>query len=173
MVLRVPFDQFAPTLRRRLGDSAEAYLWRHGAMVLASAGEPKSGLVIVSLARQSFDEAKAVLAKAGIGVFEGSLLDGSGDPLGAESEEAHVVAVAYRSGENVPGLWVDAFPEPPTHAIALRALYDDFRSSGEVGDVSFEEFVRLSDPNVVIVGPAEIQSYLREKLVTPGETESA
>lgn len=77
--------------------------------------------------------------------------------------EAYVAAIAYQSSEHKPGIWVDAFPSLPTQVQALRALFDEFRATGEIAEVSFEEFVRLANPNVVIVGPAEIHSFLTQK----------
>ena len=63
----------------------------------------------------------------------------------------------------MPGVWVDAYSEQPSAAMALKGLYDEFRSTGEVGEISFEEFVRLALPNVVIVSPLEIEKFIESK----------
>ncbi len=45
----------------------------------------------------------------------------------------------------------------------LKAMYEEFRATGELGDVAMEEFIRLANPNVVIISPNELLSYLLQK----------
>jgi hypothetical protein len=45
----------------------------------------------------------------------------------------------------------------------LKSLFDEFRDTGELDEISFEEFVRQANPNVVIVSPSELQSFLTQK----------
>jgi hypothetical protein len=42
-------------------------------------------------------------------------------------------------------------------------MFDEFRATGELDEIPFEEFSTLANANVVIVSPAEIDSYLRQK----------
>jgi hypothetical protein len=74
-----------------------------------------------------------------------------------------VAAVSYASGTNQPGVWVDAFEGPPTTVQVLRSVYEEFRKNGEMPEVSFEEFVRIANPNVAIVTPPELAAYLQAK----------
>ena len=85
---------------------------------------------------------------------------GISDSLG---ELPYIAAIAYKSSDEMPGLWVDAFSETPTVAVAIKALYDEFRDTGEIGDISLEEFVRVANPNVTIVGPNELERFLAAK----------
>lgn len=97
--------------------------------------------------------------------FEGVwMFDTDGILQEEEQPEAFIGAVAYQSEADEPGLWVDAYPTMPTQAQVLRGLYEDFQSTGEVNDqVSFEEFVRLAKPTVVVVSPNEVRSFVGEK----------
>jgi hypothetical protein len=47
--------------------------------------------------------------------------------------------------------------------MVLKAMYDEFRATGEVDEVPFEEFVQLANATVVIVSPVEIESFLKQK----------
>jgi hypothetical protein len=170
MVLRVPFDEFVSTVRRRL-ECAEAYLYSQGPVVLVTAGDATKGLIVAASAHQSAGRARSKLEKEGLTVFEGAFGDGFEDAFAPMASEATIVAVAYKSRETTPGVWVDAFPDPPTRTMAIRALYDEFRETGEIEEISFEEFVRLAEPNAVLVAPEEVQSFLREKALAPDEPE--
>ncbi|MBI3720930.1 MAG: hypothetical protein HY248_00125, partial [Fimbriimonas ginsengisoli] len=55
------------------------------------------------------------------------------------------------------------YEDPPTQLQVLRTLYDEFRETGEVGDVSFDAFVRMAQPNVLILSLAELREFLRSK----------
>ena len=103
-----------------------------------------------------------MLIESGLEVFEG---EWSEDRTEASEEEPalYVAAIAYRSKERAPGLWVDAFESPPIQGQVLKALYDEFLENGEIQDVSFEEFVRISEPTVVIVSPEDLSAFARSK----------
>ena len=162
MILRVEFDQFPETVKRLL-PSAHAYVSSQGAGAVATAADHKSGVVIVSAAGDALEEASRRLKEAGLEVFKGqwSLDDGA---LGGAACAAYVAAVAYVSEEAKPGLWLDAYPAEPTLAQVMRGMYDEFLANGEVGEeVSLEEFIRLANPNVVIVPPDHIAKYAEAK----------
>ncbi len=42
-------------------------------------------------------------------------------------------------------------------------MYDEFVEHGELGEVSYDEFVRLAKPTVVIVRPDELASFSEPK----------
>ncbi len=167
MTLHVPFEQFAKTVQRML-EGKDAFVSTHGYGALATAADPQKGILILSQTDHAPAAAKAKLTHAGLEVHDGAWR--AADTLDAEMEEiceAYIAAVSYKSGEAKPGVWVDAHPAQPTEVQVLRAMYDEFRETGELPDVSFEEFVRLSEPNVVIVTPNEIHSYLDKKADCP------
>lgn len=160
MVLRVPFEQF-PQAVNRISAEKIAYLGRENGDVLATAADPARGLIVTALAPLSFEEAKQALAKAGLEVHEGRWTpDGaSGGLAGA----LHVAAVAFRSGGTQPGLWVDAFPESPHPHQVLRAMYQEMADGGEIGDIGFEEFLRVGDPNVVTLSVDKLAAFAEQK----------
>lgn len=77
--------------------------------------------------------------------------------------EVFVAAVAYTSRDSRPGLWVDAFPYEPTPLQALRAMYEEFKANGEIGSITFEEFVLHSNSNVVVAGKEQMDGWARAK----------
>jgi len=163
MILHVDFDQFAPTVERLLG-TKEAYVRAHNGMVAISSGSPDRRTIVGSSRRGGLGEIRSTLESAGFTVYEGEWGEAGEWPSDRMVEEpVYIAAIAYQSREKTPGLWVDAFPDLPTTAVALRTFYDELTSNGEVAEVSFEEFVRVANPNVVILGPNELQNFLREK----------
>lgn len=164
MTLCVPFDQFVPTIRRLIGSDAHAYLKPHGTLTLITAAAPEQNLLVLCRHREGLAKTREDLKLQKVESFDGSWIDGS--PLPQEEEQAavpHIGAIAYKTDDETPGVWVDAFAEPPTEVMVLRAMYDEFSETGEVGDVSFEEFVRLSSANVVVVSPEQIAGFLKQK----------
>ena len=106
-------------------------------------------------------EVKSRLEKDGFKVHEGSwTLDGEPPANVRDLAAVHFAAVSYLSAADQPGVWIDAFPSQPSQVQVMKTLYEEFRSTGEMPEVSFEEFVRIAKPNVVIVTPSEIGNYL-------------
>ncbi len=161
MTLRVPIEQFAETARRVLRVE-EAYLSASDGSFVVTAYHPDKRVRVMARATGTEAEATERLKKAGLRVQKGIWLDVE-DQEDAGLDMPYVAAVAYATGEAQPGVWVDAYDDPPTHAQALRSLYDDFRETGELGDVPFEEFVRLANPTVVVVSPTELRSFAEGK----------
>jgi hypothetical protein len=163
MTLNVPFDQFAKTALR-MTQAKDVFVSGHGSGSLVTAADPEKSLLVISYTDLVVAVAKDRLSKAGLDPHDGiwKLTD---EVVTEEMASAHVyiAAVAYKSGETMPGVWVDAHATLPTQIQVLRAMFDEFRQTGELPDVSFEEFVRLSEPNVVIVAPNELQSFLDKK----------
>ncbi|MEJ5170020.1 MAG: hypothetical protein WHU10_03445 [Fimbriimonadales bacterium] len=163
MVLRVPFEAFSDTVKRRL-PGAEAYVAPRPFGSVVTAAQAGRALVVVSFCRRPPAEARRALEADGLEVREGEWCH-EGGPIEASEERSdlHVGAVAYRSGEAMPGLWVDAFLEPKTPAEVLRSVYDEFIETGELRDCTFEEFVRTAQPNVVILGPEELMRLAQRR----------
>ena len=162
MTLNVPFDHFSKTVDRVLG-TKDAYIQPVAKGCLITAGGEK-GYVVASHSKYSKVTVKTKLEQCGMTAFDGFwTLNGASEIPENGGADAYLAAVAYKTGEPSPGVWVNAFATCPTQVQVLRALYDEFRETGEIGDVSFEEFVRLSEPNVVIVTPNEVQSFLEKK----------
>jgi hypothetical protein len=109
-----------------------------------------------SLSALPFAEVADALQGAGIEVKKGAWGER------AEGGALWVAAVAYKSAEDTPGVWVDTYESKPSTGQVLAELYEEFRQTGEVGDVSLEEFIRLSDPNVVVLSPEEQAEFAQQ-----------
>ncbi|HWD41333.1 MAG TPA: hypothetical protein VG944_20990 [Fimbriimonas sp.] len=169
MTLQVPFDSFAKTAKK-VAKATEAYLSVHVGGTLITSADPATNAHVFTVSRLSRQEIEKRLKAEGIEALEGAWAEEGQISLDPDPiENAFVAAVSYQSAEHIPGVWVDAYREQPSHVQVLRAWYDEFRETGEVGDVSFEEFVRLSNPNVVVVSSADLRRYIAaktEKVVT-------
>jgi hypothetical protein len=159
MTLHVPFESFAESVKRILRHR-QAFVATHPRGSLCTAALPAERTVVAAvLEGVGVDEAKRRLAKDGLEVFDGSWLPAESAP----SALPYIASVSYVSSEPTPGAWIDAFPSLPTSVQVLRVMYEEFRGTGELKEVSFEEFVRLANPTVVIASPSEIERYLQGK----------
>lgn len=173
MTLRVPSEQFADTVSRVLGVK-EVYVSQSETGCLMTSFGPKAGVrVLSSHPTATVDECCETLRKAGMKPSQGYW--DSGEECGSDAvPQAYVASVAYLADAGQPGGWVDAFSTVPSPAQVLRAMFEEFRETGELEEVSFEEFVRRANPCVVIVSPTEIQGYAAAKSVedqTPAHRE--
>ena len=144
MVLTVPFEGFVEALRAHSGAKV-AYVASLGGRTGVTALDQATGILVRSSTSLGVQEARQTLEGSGVTVREGA--------WGRSAQ--WVAAVAYKSAEETPGLWVDTYETKPTTGQVLAELYEEFRETGEVGDVSLEEFIRLADPNVVLLSPEE------------------
>lgn len=156
MVLRVDFEHFVDSVRRVLTDPVVAVNSQpHGCRITAT---DKGGTAIV--ASKSSNPVKSVLdslKKAGFDVIHGEWTESDADN---DSGEFSIAAVAYKSHEPTPGLWLEVFAEKPSKPTVLRSIYDEFCGTGELVGASLEEFVENTHPNVVILSPDQIQRFL-------------
>ena len=166
MTLQVDFEHFVAAIQRHLSTKF-VYVCQHESRTLLTAADPEKAFVIVSRTRTSAEDAHATLKEAGLETAEGMWRNDVGSYGESFDGFPFIAAVSYDSEDEMPGVWVDAYPEMPTQAMVLKALFDEFRQTGEVGEVSFEEFVRQANPNVVIVSPTEVASFLDAKSETP------
>jgi len=162
MILQVPFEHLAETLKRVLKHK-DVFVTARGPSTIVTAASDDRLTMVLSLASSNVLDTRALLEKDGLEVYDGGwhtegLLD-----IEVDTATPHVAAVAYLSQDSAPGLWVDAYESLPTQMAVLRALYDEFRETGQIGDVAFEEFVRLAQPTVVITTPDELHSFVSER----------
>jgi hypothetical protein len=162
MVLRVPYERFGEAVKERLG-ATEAHASPRGALTLLTAGDPARGLVLAAVTERPRQEIEERLAQHGVRLSEGVWLESLSAVLDDGGPGAHVAAIAYRSSEATPGLWVEAYPGAVTEAQALRDLYDEFIETGEVAEATFEEFARSANANVVILSPEQISTFADRK----------
>jgi hypothetical protein len=162
MTLHVPFKNFVAAVTRHL-ERPLVYLHKEGGTVLVSAADPAKGLLIMSTSDEPATKVRERLDHEGFSVVDGVWREGTIQRESAQPAACFIGAVAYRTREESPGLWVDAFPIEPTPATVLQAIYAEFEKHGELGQVSFEEFLRVAKPTVVVLKPEQIAQYLREK----------
>lgn len=157
----MPFDSFGATVERVLGVRL-LFISPSGSGSLVTAADPGRLATVATVTTHPVEEARALLTSAGYEVMDGqwSMVD----PGDLECEdECFIAAVAYNSSEGRPGLWVDATGQLPSEVQVLKSLFEEFRSTGELAAVSFEEFVRHANPNVVILSPSDLRSFLSQK----------
>ncbi len=162
MTLSVEFDHFVEAVQR-YAPGALIYACKCEGKTKLTAANPVAQCVINTSISQSVEEAMKTLTERGLEVRAGRWVAGQTTDSDRGLEFPYVAAVSYKSGEEMPGVWVDAFSDPPSPATVLKALYEEFRQTGELGELAFEEFLRLANPNVVIASPADLEGYLSEK----------
>ncbi|HXH61093.1 MAG TPA: hypothetical protein VNI20_07015 [Fimbriimonadaceae bacterium] len=155
MVLTVPLEGFIADALAG-GGKKTVYVTTLGNYCIATFAD--NGTVVRADALSPASEVRQTLEKAGLEVREGFW----GDKL-EDHSALWVAAVAYKSAEDTPGLWVDTYETKPSPGQVLSGLYDEFRADGDVGDVSLEEFIRRADPNVVILSPEQQAEFARKK----------
>lgn len=163
MTLQVSFDQFAETVKRLL-NLQEAYVAPHDGGTLVTSAKPEKSIVVAAVSPTPLEVTTSHLQGAGFAVFQGTWLTPEEVLTNSEpTSNPYIAAVSYRSSGDKAGIWVDAFPTMPTQVAVLRSMYEEFRATGELEEIAFEEFSTLANANVVIVSPTEIESYLRQK----------
>ncbi len=163
MTLQVTFDRFAETVKRMLNHE-EAYVSPHAAGSLVTSAKPDRAVVVASVSPNAPEVVTSMLLEQGLVVYPGTWL--TPEEVLADSAQqtaTFIAAVSYKSSSDKAGVWVDAYPSLPTQVTVLKTMFDEFRDTGELEDIPFEEFVQLANPNVVIVTSAEIESFLKQK----------
>ncbi len=162
MTLRVPFDLFSETVRRVVGTD-EAYVVSTANGCICTAFNTEKRVRVLTKESGPSSAAKEKLEKSGMKIRQGYWAEGEEDVPEPAPNVPYVAAVSYEATNHQTGVWVDAYDTLPTAAQILRAMFDEFSNTGELQEVSFEEFVRLAKPNVVIVTPSELTSFATAK----------
>lgn len=132
-----------------------------GEVLTLTALNDDTGVAITTTTADGIDALRKFINKSGL-----TLRDGEWERAG-DVVEVHTAGVAYGSREGTPGLWMDAFPFPPTQLDVLRAFFDEMVETGEVNNVSFDQFLKRVQPNVVVLSPEEQLMFAARKKVTP------
>lgn len=157
MVLTIPFEGFAEAVSRTFGGKV-TYVGCLGRYTVVTAGDSATGTIYRSDVLISKEDVCASLKKAGFEVFVGIWRDNV-----VEQTALWVAAVAYRSSEASPGLWIETYDSEPTKGQVLTDMYDEFCENGEIDDLPLDDFVRNANANVVILSP-ESQSAMAQRL---------
>lgn len=162
MVLSIAFDQFT-LVGQKLQICPSVCVRPYGSGSIVTGANPTTGVIISSIVRFPVDEAKQRLQADRWETLDGQWSTEAVELQEQTTAELTVGAVAYNSRDTKPGLWVDAFTEPQNQTQVLRAMYDELTANGELGDVSFEEFIRLANPNVVILSPSDLTRFALQR----------
>jgi hypothetical protein len=183
VVLSVSVDDFAEAIKRHDTSSMRPVAYRHATRLhgagqilhLTYANPSQNLLVIAEMLIGGPDDLEAIegdLRSKGVTLETGAWLPTVPTQAAqarppAEGGEAPpefwIGCVAYQSDEDEPGLWVDAFTEEPSEEDVLRAMFDEFVSSGDLGDATFEDFTREATPTVQIADARDVRNWLRQK----------
>lgn len=165
LMLSVGLDPFIAECKRRLPNDA-AYLHVEGGHAHLTAADVRHRVLLSCRVNLSEKEVRAKLADAKIECRTGqwNASTGSDSATNGTTEAAYIAAVAYRSHDAKPGLWVDAYAAEPTAQEVLTNFFREMEENAEISaTVSFEDFLRLANPNVVIVRPEELRYHLDQK----------
>ena len=163
VTLVVDYGEFADAVKR-YGEAEQCVMYKRvGDSVHLTYVCPNSGVLVVSFFVGSDEEAKRDLEAAGFCVTKGTwVTEASLEHLSQVVGDAYIVGVSYETRHG-PGLWLDAFPTPPSEGTVLRAVFDEFVSEGQLGEDNFEEFLREARPQVRILAPNDIERFLEQK----------
>ncbi len=167
MTLVVDYEGFAEALKK-FGEGGKdcVFLKKVGDSVHLTYVNPRSGIQIVSFASGNEVKVKAELESAGLCTMPGTwVTEASLEHLAQLTTESYVAAVAYDTRKG-PGLWLDAFPTPPTEGAVLRAIFDEFVSEGLIDERAFEQFIHDAKPVVRILDPEDIERFIKQKAGT-------
>lgn len=161
MILRVKLEDFA-NAARRYANAEEAFLAEVPGGVSITAVDIANDVMVLARSEDGMDATREALAGTGLALMEGHWSSDEDEP---EDSTAllYVAAVAYRSRDAVPGLWMDAYPSQPTTADVIQAIYKEFVATGEMAEVGVEEFQRLAQPNVCIMSPTQMKGFAMNK----------
>lgn len=134
------------------------YLARQGVVKTASSHDHERGLTIMCTCVHPLTEVSETLQAMGRSVKNGRWI--SGQDAQEIDQDFWIAGIAYRTEEDQPGLWMDAFPHPPTASEILTSLLDEFVSEGVVDDQDRDQFAKWGSPNIILLSPDEIQSFL-------------
>lgn len=162
MTLRLEFNDFLEEANSR-STGNKVFASGRGHDWTLTAAVPAENLILTTRSSLDYETLADRVAKAGLNLRQGSWTESEDAGGGSSSGAFCIAAVAYRSSETKPGLWVEAFPNKPTTADVLNAIFQEFTDQGDIRSLSLEQFIRISEPNVVILEPHEIDAFLAKK----------
>lgn len=157
MTLRVPIEEFAEAVRGVIGTD-RAYVQEGAGGTSLSAGAAGCGAIVLCADPRPLSEVRPALEAAGLKVLRGQWsLDGAAEIIPIP----HITAIAYRTGGDRPGVWLDAHAEARSSGASVQALYDEFAASGATGGATFEEFLAAAAPTVIEIAPETLVGFVR------------
>jgi hypothetical protein len=162
MVLQVSIESFTEELKQHL-QTNEVYLDSGPEGTVVTASQESCGFVLYASTDAAPEQVHTMLKENGLSVHQGRWHD-----VAIPEDQLHIppysiAAVAYHSAEEKPGLWVNVYSTEPAPIEVLHHLYEEFLATGEMSKIEFEDFIRITKPNVVLLSPQQIESFLRRQ----------
>jgi hypothetical protein len=154
MTLRVPFEGFARAVQSVL-ELKEVFLHETPRGVILTAG--KENVVVVTRLAKSKAEVAHLLHEQGLKVWDGLW------SVDDDQELLHlpfVAAVSYRATSKSTGVWVNAFANEPTELDVLSQVYDEFRRTEAIPEMSLEQFSELAQVTIQIISPGQLEGFM-------------
>ncbi|QYK53026.1 MAG: hypothetical protein KF824_12300 [Fimbriimonadaceae bacterium] len=168
MQLRTDWEGFIAELRNRWPNGATVYLARDGQFTLLTALDPSDKTIFSARVSDTLESLSAQLQGMGHDCRNGIWTTQSGATM---LEDLHIAAVAYKSDEKKPGLWVDCFPYLPTQSEVISKILEEFNADGTLETTDNDLFANIAVPNVVILTPAEIQQFIGKNHLSVDESD--
>lgn len=168
MQLRTDWEGFIAELQNRWPNGATVYMARDGQFTLLTTLDPEDKTIFSARVPEILEILTDKLISYGHQCRTGIWTTQSGTTM---LEDLHIAAVAYKSDEKKPGLWVDCFPHQPTHSEVMTKLLAEFNDDGTLETTDNDLFAKIAVPNIVILSPAEIQQYIGRNHAIVNETD--
>jgi hypothetical protein len=162
MQLLTDWDGFKTELQNRWPNGATVYLSRQGEFTTATATDPEQTFIFRCQHQIPLEQAKQDLESVGHACRNGRWTTESES---ASLDELYIAAVAYQSDQKEPGLWIDVYTQAPTPSQVLANLLAEFNADGTLDHADNDSFSKIAFPNIVILSPQNIQSFLAQNQV--------
>ncbi len=159
MQLLTDWNGFLAELQNRWPSGTTVYLARDGRYTVMTTTDQSDGTLFRCKHTIRLEEAKAKLTSLGHTCRNGVW---STESDHQSMDELYIAAVAYRTEHKEPGLWVDVYNSAPSPSKVLAKLLDEFNSDGTLDHADNETFQKFASPNIVILNPQHIQSFLAQ-----------
>lgn len=163
MVLQVELAHLAEEAKRHHVKPL-AYLSKVGNRCTVTVGDPNGRFVIQADTPMDEDQVRASLTEQGMLIGHGRWVP---DPLAGElqvRESLFVAAVAYKSAEEKPGLWIHAYRGEPTVGDVVKAFYHEMSEEAGLTAVPLETFLAATEPHVLVLNPEQLEAFANQDL---------
>lgn len=159
MQLLTDWDGFLAEMQNRNPNGATIYLSRDGRYTVLTHLDPTDQILFRCEHAIPLEEATSALATLGHTCRTGVW---STETEHQSLDELYIAAIAYKSDETQPGLWIDAYDYPPNPSEVLSKLLEEFNAEGTLDHADNETFTKLAKPNIIILSPEDIQNFLAQ-----------
>lgn len=160
-VLHTDWDGFLDESKKRWPSGTRVFVDRDGAGTVVTVAESDKGLLVRASVALGLDEVSRHLTELGHAVRRGRWSTTSETD---QKPDVWVGAVAYESSGERAGLWIDFWRSEPSMSDVLTAMIREFVAEGTIGSEDADEFSVAAKPNIIVVGPDEVATFLASKV---------